>query len=124
MDHAAANKKMSTGKLLRQQSLREILSVLENERVWTEHYVWYLSHVLSKPETELTELDHERRRKIESLVPQARLAQWAEIADSPQELENLFSWMQGRLDLAEHLTEQFQDLQNGDDAATGSSQIS
>ena len=117
MDQETPKSKSTTGKLLRQQSLHEILAVLEKERVWTEHYVWYLSHVLSESESQLSEADHQRRRKIESLVPQARLAQWAEMADSPQELENLFSWMQGRLDLAEHLTEQFRELQNDADAA-------
>lgn len=106
----APNPRSSTGSLLRRQSIQEILKVLEHEREWTEHYCWYLENVLSEPVKELSSSEHTRRQRIERLVPPARLAQWAEIAESPQELENLFAWMQGRLDLAQHLQDQFSDL--------------
>lgn len=114
MNHDVTPKKTSAGNLLRRQSVQEMLDRLEKERQWTEHYIWYLRNVLTGSSDELSEADHQRRRKIESLVPQARLAQWAEIAESPSELENLHSWMQGRLDLAEHLSEQFKELLKDD----------
>lgn len=105
-----SQKKPAPGDLLRHQSVREMITILDREREWTEHYLWYLENVLADPSKTLSSEENERRRMIEKLVPPARLAQWSEISESPQEIENLFAWMQGRLDLAEHLHEQFAEL--------------
>ena len=110
MGDQSSHKNLSPGDLLRRQSVREMISILDREREWTEHYLWYLEKVLADPSKTLSSEENERRRIIEKLVPPARLAQWSEISESPQEIENLFAWMQGRLDLAEHLHEQFAEL--------------
>ena len=112
MGDQSSHKNLSPGDLLRRQSVREMISILDREREWTEHYLWYLEKVLADPSKPLSAEENDRRRMIEKLVPPARLAQWSEISESPQQIENLFAWMQGRLDLAEHLHEQFAELIN------------
>lgn len=110
MGDLSSRKKPAPGDLLRHQSIREMITILDREREWTEHYLWYLENVLADPSELLSSEENERRRTIEKLVPPARLAQWSEMSESPQEIENLFAWMQGRLDLAEHLHGQFAEL--------------
>jgi hypothetical protein len=87
-------------------TVEQILTQLEHEIQWTEHYLWYVETVLVGDYRSLTNDCHRRRRKIEKVVPQAKLAQWAKAIDDPLEAESLFGWMQGRLDFAEHLKEQ------------------
>ena len=110
MGDLASHKKPSPGDLLRRQSVQGMIDTLNREREWTEHYLWYLENVLADPSKTLSKEENDRRRMIEKLVPPARLAQWSEMSESPEEIEHLFAWMQGRLDLAEHLHEQFAEL--------------
>ena len=94
-----------TKKLILDGRLQDILDLVQMETEWAAHYVWYLEHVLVGDHQLLSESDHERRRLIESTVPPARLAEWAELAGDPDEAECLFAWLQGRLDFAEFMSE-------------------
>ena len=115
MNQHRPSRRLSPGDLLRRQSIEELLRMIESEKEWTQNYCWYLENVLASSGKNLTPDDHQRRRHIEKLVPPARLAQWSEMAENPEEREHLYVWMQGRLDLAEHLHEQFADLLNPSD---------
>ena len=112
MGDQSSHKTPAPGDLLRRQSVLEMIRILDREREWTEHYLWYLENVLADSDKTLSKEENDRRRMIEKLVPPARLAQWSELSESAQEIETLFAWMQGRLDLAEHLHEQFAELIN------------
>lgn len=94
-----------TKKLMIDGRLRDIRDLVKTETEWAAHYVWYLEHVLVGDHHSLSESDHQRRRLIESTVPPARLAEWAELASDPDEAESLFAWLQGRLDFAEFIDE-------------------
>ena len=85
--------------------LSHLTHLVQTECQWAADYVWYVEKVLVGEESALTEADHGRRRRIETTVPPARLAEWAELADDPHEAECLFAWLQGRLDFAEFMLE-------------------
>ena len=76
----SSHNKASPGDLLRRQSVKEVIDILNREREWTEHYLWYLEKVLTDTSKPLSAEENDRRRMIEKLVPPARLAQWSEIS--------------------------------------------